>query len=82
MKLKKLLKVLAFHQPIRVVLVSGVYLTPDRVQYWDEYYKPLHNSIAECQVINVRHVHDDLQLPDYQDYIEIKIKPLQGGQPI
>lgn len=68
-------KSLKVSSPIRIVLVSGAYLTPDRVQYWDNYYKPLNTSIAECHVLNVRHVHD-LQLPDYQDFIEIKI---QGG---
>ena len=73
MKLKKLLKVLAYRQPIRVVAVSGNVTRHDNVQYWDEYYKPLYESLAEFKVKNVRQVHDDLQLPDFQDYIEITI---------
>ena len=73
MKLKKLLKVLAYRQPIRVVAVSGNVTRHDNVQYWDEYYKPLYDSLSEFKVKNVRQVHDDLQLPDFQDYIEITI---------
>ena len=73
MKLKKLLKVLAYRQPIRVVAVNGNVTRHDNVQYWDEYYKPLYESLAEFKVKNVRQVHDDLQLPDFQDYIEITI---------
>lgn len=73
MKLKKLLKVLAYRQPIRVVAVNGNVTRHDNVQYWDEYYKPLYESLAEFKVKNVRQVHDDLQLPDFQYYIEITI---------
>lgn len=73
MKLKKLLKVLAYRQPIRVVAVNGNVTRHDNVQYWDKYYKPLYESLAEFKVKNVRQVHDDLQLPDFQDYIEITI---------
>lgn len=74
MKLKKLLKVLAYRQPIRVVAVNGNVTRHDNVQYWDEYYKPLYESLAEFKVKNVRHVHDDLiRVPEHQDYIEITI---------
>lgn len=73
MKLKKLLKVLAYRQPIRVVAVNGNVTRHDNIQYWDEYYKPLYKSLAEFKVKNVRQVHDDLQIPDFQDYIEITI---------
>ena len=72
MKLKKLLKVLAYRQPIRVVAVSGNVTRHDNVQYWDEYYKPLYESLAEFKVKNVRHVHD-LEQPENQDYIEITL---------
>lgn len=73
MKLKKLLKVLAYRQPIRVVAVNGNVTRYDDVQYCDEYYKPLYESLAEFKVKNVRQVHDDLQLPDFQNYIEITL---------
>lgn len=33
-------------------------------------------SAGDCRVLSIRSVHDDLQIPDYQDFIEIKI---QGG---
>ena len=73
MKLKKLLKVLPYRQPIRVVAVNGNVTRQDNVQYWDEQYKPLYESLAEFKVMDVRHVHDDLQLPDFKDFIEITI---------
>jgi hypothetical protein len=76
MKLKKLLKVLAYKQRIRIVLINGSEIIKDQVQFWDDYYRPLKPNIAEYHVISVRHVHDECRLPDYQDYIEIKI---QGG---
>lgn len=79
MKLKKLLKVLAFRQPIRIVIVNGTEIVKDKVQYWDNYYRPLNRNIAEYHVTGVRNVHDEFELPDWQDYIEIKIKPIQGG---
>lgn len=74
MKLKKLLKVLAYRQPIRIVAINGNVTRHDNVQYWDEQYKPLFESLAEFQVVNVRNVHDDLLLPDFQDFIEITLK--------
>lgn len=81
MKLKKLLKVLAYRQPIRIVIEDGVTITKDNVQCWDDYFRPLRHNIAEYKVTSVRNVHDELlcKLPDWQDYIEIKIQPIQGG---
>jgi len=76
MKLKKLLKVLAYRQPIRIVIDNGTVITKDKVQHWDKYYRPLKCNIEEYKVTNVRHVRDELELPDWQDYIEIT---LQGG---
>lgn len=74
MKLKKLLKVLAFRQPIRIVIINGNEIVKDKVQYWDNYYRPLNRNISEYHVIDVRNVHDESQIPDFQDYIKIKIR--------
>lgn len=74
MKLKKLLKVLAFRQPIRIVIDNGSEIVKDKVQYWDNYYRPLNRNITEYHVIDVRNVHDESHLADWQDYIEIKLK--------
>ena len=77
MKLKKLLKVLAPNQAVRFVTVKGSLTHYDRVYHWCELHKPLFDSLSDFQVINVRCVHDELQLPDWQDYIEIKIQPIE-----
>jgi hypothetical protein len=77
MKLKKLLKVLAYRQPIRIEIVNGSVITKDKIQYWDDYYRPLNPKIGNYKVKDVRHIHDDLEIPDFQDYINITI--IKGG---
>lgn len=74
MKLKKLLKVLPHNQVISFVATKG-----GVTQHSEIIHKGTGRSIQpieEYNVLSIRSVHDELQLPDYQDYIEIR---LQGG---
>lgn len=77
MKLKKLIKVISPHQPIRFSATIGKVTRHCEVFRLDnKYYQPFVDALGECRVISIRNVYDELQLPDYQDIIEIK---LQGG---
>jgi hypothetical protein len=77
MKLKKLIKVINPHQPIRFsAIIGGCTRHCEVFRLDDKYYKPFVDSLGECKVLSIRNVYDELQLPDYQDIIEIK---LQGG---
>lgn len=77
MKLKKLIKVISPQQPIRFSARIGSVTRHCEVFRLDnKYYQPFVDALGECKVISIRNVYDELQLPDYQDIIEIK---LQGG---
>ena len=77
MKLKKLLKVIPPYQPIRFsATIGGVTRHCEVFRSDNDYYKPFVDSLGDCKVLSIRSVYDELQLPDYQDIIEIK---LQGG---
>jgi hypothetical protein len=75
MKLKKLLKTIKPHQPIRFsATIDGVTRHCEIFRLDMNYYKPFVESLGNCKVISIRSVHDDLEIPDFQDFIEIKIK--------
>lgn len=77
MKLKKLIKVINPQQPIRFSATIGSVTRHCEVFRLDaKYYQPFVDALGECKVISIRNVYDELQLPDYQNIIEIK---LQGG---
>ena len=77
MKLKKLLKVINPHQPIRLsAIIGGCTRHCEVFRLDDEYFQPFVEQLGDYKVLSVRSVYDELQLPDYQDIIEIK---LQGG---
>lgn len=77
MKLKKLLKTIPPYQPIRFsATIGGVTRHCETFRTDNDYYKPFVDSLGDCKVLSIRSVYDELQLPDYQEYIEIKI---QGG---
>ena len=75
MKLKKLLKVIPPYQPIRFsATIGGVTRHCEVFRLDNDYYKPFVDSLGDCKVLSIRSVYDELQLPDYQDMIEIKIR--------
>lgn len=77
MKLKKLLKAIKPQQAIRFSgTIDGVTRHCEVFRLDMNYYKPFVDSLGECKVLSIRSVHDDLQLPDFQDFIEIKIRRL------
>lgn len=77
MKLKKLIKTIPPHQPIRFsATIRGVTRHCEVFRLENKYYQPFVDSLGDCKVLSIRSVYDELQLPDYQDIIEIKI---QGG---
>ena len=72
MKLKKLINTLQPKQAIRLVAtINGVTQHSEIIQFGNGHSI---QSAGDCKVLSIRSIHDDLQLPDYQDYIEIKIK--------
>lgn len=78
MKLKKLLKTISPMQPIKLVSNNGSITNKSQVLRLDDrYYEPLVQSLLEFKVLSIRSLCDPTQLPDYQEYIEIKI---QGGK--
>lgn len=77
MKLKKLLKVIKPQQAIRFsATIGGVTRHCETFRLDNDYYKPFVESLGDCKVLSIRSVYDELDLPDFQDFIEIKI---QGG---
>lgn len=74
MKLKKLLKVISPNQPIRFSAVIGGCTRHSEVIRLDDKYYPFVDSLGDCKVLSIRSVYDELQLPDYQDIIEIKLQ--------
>lgn len=79
MKFKKLLKVIKPNQPIKLISsnTTGCFIKKSEVFRLDNaYFNPLIQSLGEFKVLSLRHVNDELQIPDYQDYIEIT---LRGG---
>lgn len=77
MKLKKLLKVIKPQQAIRFsATIDGVTRHCEVFSLDVKYYQPFVDSLIDCKVLSIRSVYDELQLPGYQDIIEIK---LQGG---
>lgn len=77
MKLKKLIKTIPQYQPIRFsATIGGVTRHCEVIRLDDKYYQPFVDSLGDYKVLSIRSVYDELQLPDYQDIIEIK---LQGG---
>lgn len=74
MKLKKLLKVINPQQVIRFsATIDGITRHCETFRLDNEYYKPFVDSLGDCRVLSIRNVYDDLQRPDYQDYIEITL---------
>lgn len=74
MKLKKLIKVMRPAQAIRFTTNNGSVTRRSEVTRLDScYFLPLFESLCEYKVDSIRCVHDDLQLPDYQDFIEITL---------
>ena len=77
MKLKKLLNVMVMSQPLKIISVNGNITRKTLVvRLSDKYDRPLLESLEEFKVHSLRHVHDDLEQPENQDYIEIT---LMGG---
>ena len=77
MKLKKLIKTISPHQLIRFSAeIGGVTRHCEVIRLDDKYYQPFIDTLGDYKVLSIRSVYDELQLPDYQDIIEIKI---QGG---
>lgn len=75
MKLKKLLKAIPQHQIIRLsATIGGVTRHCETFSVDNDYYKPFVELLGDCKVLSIRSDYDELQLPDYQDIIEIKIK--------
>jgi hypothetical protein len=74
MKLKKLLNVMVMSQPIKFVSTNGrVTKRTPVVSLDDKFSRPLIESLEEFKVHSIRHVHNDFEKPDYQDYIEITL---------
>jgi hypothetical protein len=74
MKLKKLLNVMVMSQPLKFVLTNGrVTQRTPVVRLDDKFNGPLIESLEEYKVHSLRHVHNDFEKPDYQDYIEITL---------
>ena len=74
MKLKKLIKVIEPHQGIRLVATKGNVTKRSEVIRIDScHFQPLFESLGDYKVDIIRTVHDDLQIPYYQDYIEITL---------
>lgn len=74
MKLKKLIKVMRPAQAIRFTTNNGNVTKRSEVTELDScYFLPLFESLKEYKVDSIRCVHDDLLIPDYRDYIEIKL---------
>lgn len=78
MKLKKLLNVMVMSQPIKFVTTNGRVTTRSQVvSLADKFDIALIESLEEFKVHSIRHVHNDFENPENQDYIEIT---LIGGQ--
>lgn len=78
MKLKKLLKVIEPHQAIRLITTKGNVTKRSEVTRLDSiYFQPLFESLGDCKVELIRSVHDEVQLPDYQDILVIRL--IGGG---
>ena len=75
MKLKKLLNTMSPHQAVSFVATKCGVTRHSEVIRLDSGYSI--QSIGDCKVISIRSVHDEFQLPDWQDYIEIKIQPIE-----
>ena len=74
MKLKKLLNVMVMSQPIKFVTTNGRVTTRSQVvSLADKFDSALIESLEEFKVHSIRHVHNDFEKPDYQDYIEITL---------
>lgn len=74
MKLKKLLNVMVMSQPIKFVTTDGRVTTRSQVvSLADKVDRALIESLEEFKVHSIRHVHNDFEKPDYQDYIEITL---------
>ena len=74
MKLKKLLNVIVMSQPLKIISVNGNVTKKTRVvSMSDKYDIPLIESLKDFKVHSIRHVHNDLELLEYQDYIEITL---------
>ena len=74
MKLKKLLNVMVMSQPIKFVTTNGRVTTRSHVvSLADKFDRALIESLEEFKVHSIRHVHNDFEKPDYQDYIEITL---------
>lgn len=74
MKLKKLLNVMVMSQPIKFVTTNGRVTTRSQVvSLADKFDRALIESLEEFKVHSIRHVHNDFEKPDYQDYIEITL---------
>lgn len=74
MKLKKLLKVIRPTQAIKIVSTTGICTNrTSSFRLDDKYYEPLVQSLKEFKVQSIRCLCDPVQLPDYQDYIEITL---------
>lgn len=72
MKLKKLLNVMTMSQPIKIVLTTGaVTKCSPVVRLSSDFDRPLLESLEEFKVHSLRHVHDDVEQPENQDYLEI-----------
>ena len=75
MKLKKLIKVINPQQAIRFsATIDGITRHCETFRLDNEYYKPFVDSLGDCSVLSIRSVYDELELPDFQDFIEIEIK--------
>lgn len=74
MKLKKLLKVTIMKQPLKFISTNGIVTkrTPI-VRLANKFDRPLIESLEDYKVHSVRHVHDDLEQPENQDYLEITL---------
>lgn len=74
MKLKKLLKFIRPTQAIKIVSTTGVVTkrTPV-VRLSSDFDRPLLESLESYKVHSLRHVHNDFENPENQDYIEILI---------
>lgn len=74
MKFKKLLKVIRPTQAIKIVSTNGVVTkrTPV-VRLSSDFDRPLLESLEHYKVHSLRHVHNDFENPENQDYIEIMI---------
>lgn len=74
MKLKKLLNVMTMSQPVRFVTTNGTTIQRTPVVSMDDKFdRPFIESLEDYKVHSIRHVHDDFQKPENQDYIEITI---------